>query len=216
MQALLTKLFSFMFGLIAYGLTFVIRYMPGMMEAAVIIGGVVNGPIIGAFTTGMLVPWVNSTGVLVGFIGSLLTTLWIATGGTVYKNYNPYESRTSPTYPTNISGCPVEWLANFEPALEPAPVPLAGHIDIYDVSYVWYTTIGAVLFFALAFVTSLFTSQDLRMLDRKLLAHVIPKCWSWLPEYFTFWLDEWWGYIGVDLPKEELEMKKLTNLENVD
>ena len=28
------------------------RYLPGMLEAAIVIGGVVNGPIIGIFTAG--------------------------------------------------------------------------------------------------------------------------------------------------------------------
>jgi len=215
-QALLTKIFSFLFGLLAYGLTFLIRYMPGMMEAAIVIGGVVNGPILGVFTIGMLLPWVNSTGVLVGFIGSLVTTIWIATGGTVYKHYNPYVSRTSPPYPTNISGCPAEWLEDLEPAISTPPIPLAGHIPLYDISYIWYTTLGLGLIVVLSLITSLFTSTDLRLLDRQLISPVLPKLWSWMPKSFTFWLDEWWHYIGIDLPKPDLEMKKRPTLENTE
>ena len=66
-KAFLTKVFSFLFGLIGYALTFVIRYLPGMLEAAMVIGGVLKGPIFGVFSIGMLVPWVNSKGILVGF-----------------------------------------------------------------------------------------------------------------------------------------------------
>ena len=39
-----------MFGALSFGVTFVIRFLPGMLEAAIVIGGVVNGPIIGLFT----------------------------------------------------------------------------------------------------------------------------------------------------------------------
>ena len=45
-QALLTNVFSSIFGFLGYSMTFLIRFMPGMLEAAMIIGGVINGPII--------------------------------------------------------------------------------------------------------------------------------------------------------------------------
>ena len=109
-QALLTKIFSFIFGVVGYGVTFLIRcqtlplpllarYLPGMLEAAVVIGGVINGPIIGLFSVGMLLPWVGERGALVGFVSAVLLTSWVATGGTVYKSHQPYHSATSPFTP---------------------------------------------------------------------------------------------------------------------
>ena len=77
-----------------------------MLEAAMIIGGVINGPIIGVFSAGMLLPWINSVGVLGGFLRSVLISTWIATGGTVYK----HQSLKTPTYPSNISSCPPDRL----------------------------------------------------------------------------------------------------------
>ena len=133
--------------------------------------------------------------------------------GTVYKHYNPYVSRTSPPYPTNISGCPAEWLEDLEPAMATPPTPLAGHIPLYDISYIWYTTLGAGLIVVLSLITSLFTSTDLRLLDRKLISPVLPKLWSWMPKSSRNLIDEWWYCIGIDLPKHEMELKKRTNLE---
>ena len=52
-----------------------------MLEAAMIIGGVINGPIIGVFSAGMLLLWINSVGVLGGFLGSILISTWKATEG---------------------------------------------------------------------------------------------------------------------------------------
>ena len=202
------KLFSFLFGLLAYGLTFLIRFLPGMMEAAIVIGGVVNGPILGVFTTGMLLPWVDSTGVLVGFILSMITTVWVATGGSVYKHYNPYTSRTSPPYPGNITGCPPSWVEYYEPASPTDTSTLPSHLPIYDISYIWYTTLGTSLVIILALFTSIFTSTDLRMLDKKLLSPALPGLWSWVPQSFRIYIDEWWYYVGIDLPKDNMEMKK--------
>ena len=82
-QALLTKVFSALYGLVGYGLTYCIKFMPGMLEAAMIIGGVTSGPGIGVFTLGLLVPWVSSGAVTTAFITSLLVScnrLWLGTG----------------------------------------------------------------------------------------------------------------------------------------
>ena len=179
-----------------------------MMEAAIIIGGVVNGPILGVFSAGMLLPWVNSAGVLVGFTVSLISTAWVATGGSVYKHHHPYISRTSPPNPTNISGCPPAWLENYQPSLPSQTTALPGHIPLYDISYVWYTTLGASLVIILALLTSLFTSTDIRMLDKKLLSPVLPRLWSWLPSSLRDYIDDWWLYVGADLPSNNMEMKK--------
>ena len=208
----MTKLFSFLFGLVAYGLTFLIRFMPGMLEAAIVIGGVVNGPILAVFSLGMLFPWVNWKGVLAGFFSSILVTVWIATGGSIYKHFNPYISRTSPAFPSNISDCPAEWLSDYKPTISAEPTPLAGHLDIYDISYVWYTTIGLSVNVIVSLIMSLFTSQDLRLLDKNLLAPSLPKLWSWLPTVFSSQINQWWFYVGIDRPKDGLELKKLGNL----
>ena len=47
-----------------------------MLEVGTLITGVITGPIIGLFMVGMLLPWVNNTGALTSFIGSILLTRW--------------------------------------------------------------------------------------------------------------------------------------------
>jgi len=180
-----------------------------MLEAAIVIGGVVNGPIIGIFTAGMLLPWVDSRGALTGlcfeqifflefFVGRKLTTTfrfltsvvfttWVATGGTIYKRYQPYVSITSPHLPNSTSGCPADWLEGLESEIvAPSPTqptqPLAGHLDLYDISYVWYSCIGSSLVVIVALLSACFvSSQDLSQLDKGLLAPVVPHIIYRLP-----------------------------------
>ena len=76
--------------------TTVLRFMPGMLEAGLIIGGVTSGPIIGVFTLGMVVPWVSEKGALGGFIISVAISSWIAAGKTIYGGQLKYVSVTSP------------------------------------------------------------------------------------------------------------------------
>ena len=47
------------FGCVGYGVTFLIRYMPGMLELAMVVGGVTNGPVIAVFGLGLLCPRVR-------------------------------------------------------------------------------------------------------------------------------------------------------------
>ena len=134
-QALLTKVFSALYGLVGYGLTYAIKFMPGMLEAAMIIGGVSSGPGIGVFTLGLLVPWVSSTGVTTGFITSLLVSTWVATGGTLYRQQAEYRSSSAPRHPNTTAGCPPSWLQSYNSSssLSSQPYqPLPGHLPIYE------------------------------------------------------------------------------------
>jgi len=208
-QAFLTKIFALFFGAVTFGVTFVIRYLPGMLEAAIVIGGVVNGPIIGIFTAGMLFPWVDSRGALTGFLTSVLFTTWVAAGGTIYKRYQPYASITSPTFPNSTSGCPSNWVDEMEPAIakNEASQPLPGHLDLYDISYVWYSCIGSSLVVIVALLsTCIISSQDLNKLDRGLLAPFVPKMLSRLPQKLRQ------GWISGDSAKEADEDTKVTRL----
>jgi len=192
-QALLTKLFSFIFGVACFGITYLIRYMPGLLEAAMVVGGVVNGPIIGIFTVGMLLPWVNSRGATLGFMGSVLVTTWVAVGGNVYKRFNPYTSQTSLSVPNSTVGCPATWMDGWEPSPTVPPHPLPGHLDIYDISYVWYSLVGAllVILFSLLYTWTV-SSQDLTQLPPSLMAPILPTLLSYLPPS----LRGWWGLGG--------------------
>ena len=131
------KVFSALYGLVGYALTYCIRFMPGMLEAAMIIGGVTSGPGIGVFTLGLLVPWVSSTAVTTAFITSLLFSTWVATGGTIYRQQASYSGSTAPLHPNTTTGCPPAWLQsdNLTSTTSSSPFPLPGHLPIYEAGF---------------------------------------------------------------------------------
>ena len=210
-QALLTKIFSAIFGLVGYSITFLIRFMPGMLEAAMIVGGVINGPIIGVFSVGMLLPWVNSRGVLGGFLGAILLSTWVATGGTVYKAYMPYKSLTAPPYPQTISGCPTDWVIqqNISAVAEPSTLPK--HIALYDLSYIWYSSMGASMTVILAMLSTIVTSQDISKLDRRLLSPCLARVAMCLPSRWGRRVQEWLEVIGEKGEGNGLEIANLSD-----
>ena len=56
----LTKMLAVGFGIIGYVVVFAVKYLPGVLEAALGIFGIVGGPVLGAFTLGMFFPFANS------------------------------------------------------------------------------------------------------------------------------------------------------------
>lgn len=77
--------------MIGYGVTYAVRFMPGMLELALVVGGVTNGPVIGVFTLGLLVPWVSERGAIAGFFSGVVLSSWIAGGATIYKSQNDFK-----------------------------------------------------------------------------------------------------------------------------
>ena len=59
-KVIITKVLAMSYGVLAYFVVFLVKYLPGVLEAALGIFGIVGGPVLGAFTLGMFVPWCNS------------------------------------------------------------------------------------------------------------------------------------------------------------
>ena len=59
-KVMITKALGLAYGLVAYGIVFLVKYMPNIVEAALSVHGIAGGPVLGAFTLGMFVPWANS------------------------------------------------------------------------------------------------------------------------------------------------------------
>ena len=67
-KIILTKSLAAGFGLVSYVVVFLVKYLPGVLEAALGVFGIVGGPVLGGFTLGMFIPWANS---LVSFFVNL-------------------------------------------------------------------------------------------------------------------------------------------------
>ena len=60
--------------------------------------GVIGGPVLGLFILGIFVPFANSKGAIAGTLSSILFTIWIFVGSTVYEIKYPKK-------PLTIEGC---------------------------------------------------------------------------------------------------------------
>lgn len=204
-QGLVTKVMSVVYGVLGFGTVFLIKILPGMLEAAITIGSVVNGPIIGLFTVGMMLPWVSSRGAMAAISSSFLLTSWLAAGGAIYKQYSTFRGQTDLPFPTNTSSCPAHWLNQTHEEDNPTLVDsyvLPGYIPVYDISYLWLGVIGFSVVCIVSIISILFTMQDFRKLDKKYLSPALPKLMQNVPKFGRDVWDDFWSQVGVDLEKD--------------
>lgn len=78
--AIYAKWISLVFGVISFGLVFLVEQLGSVLQVALSFNGMVGGVTLGMFSLGMFFPWANTKGVLAGSITSLALILWIGLG----------------------------------------------------------------------------------------------------------------------------------------
>jgi len=213
-KIILTKSLAAGFGFLSYFVVFLVKYLPGVLEAALGVFGIVGGPVLGGFTLGMFIPWANSLGAFVGMFSSLIFTMWFGFGQTFAKNYGTYESGVA-VKPTSVASCP----AHIYNATSFAPIQfdtttlapdttdeyVFPHVDIYNVSYMWFSAIPTMWCLVVGSLVSLYKPQCPKKLNPELISPAFRKLfafWPWIGPKITDYIDNTLQ-IGVDYVKDE-------------
>lgn len=64
-------------GTICVGLVFVVERLGSVLQLSMSLGAVTNGPLLGIFTLGVMVPWVEGNGAICGGLAGLISMTWI-------------------------------------------------------------------------------------------------------------------------------------------
>merc|ERR1711915_671045 len=205
----ITKMLAVAFGICGYGVVFAVKYLPGVLEAALGIFGIVGGPVLGVFTLGMFFPFANTKGAFVGTLSSLIFTMWMGFGQTasqLTKHYNG--ARWSPKMPTSIEHCPASWLTHYNDTTATASVAPSEsfqHLALYEVSYIWFSAIACVWCLVVGCAVSLSTQPQI---DRRLISPALPRLFAWWPERVFRWIDQYYKNIGKDF-KEVMSVNRV-------
>ena len=102
----LSKTLALFYGIFCYGIIFLVKDIPGLVQAWLGIFGVLGGPVLGLFSLGMFIPFANAIGAMSGGIVSVTLMLWIAIGGNFSRlsGETVYERKMVST-----EGCPASW-----------------------------------------------------------------------------------------------------------
>ena len=169
-----------------------VKYLPGVLEAALGIFGIMGGPVLGAFVLGMFFPYCNEVGAFIGAFTSLIFTCWMGFGQTVARQAQTYDgSRWGRKFPTSIDNCPPSW-TNFttpEPKEPFAPFlhlelyevsatcsSIIYHITIYNpkVSYMYFSAVACLWCVIVGAIISLIRPVDHKTLDPRLTSPALP------------------------------------------
>lgn len=168
------------FGAICVGLVLVVERLGSVLQLSMSLGSVANGPLLGIFTMGVAMPWVHGNGAICGGSVGLGVMGWL-----VYRAQAAIASGELqfPVKPVTTMGCAYSYLepatANMlavnatEAPVTAMPPPFVddGSFNVYHVSYLWYTLMGAVITTTVALLVSFaLGANDPRRVDRRLLA----------------------------------------------
>nr|XP_053643904.1 LOW QUALITY PROTEIN: sodium-coupled monocarboxylate transporter 1-like [Cherax quadricarinatus] len=94
------KVITLIIGLIGTGLGILMEKLGGVLEVGAMFSGIICGPLCGIFLAGILTPWVNAKGAMVGELTAFVLSAWVVVGNYVHGSAPQY-------LPLSTSGCPV-------------------------------------------------------------------------------------------------------------
>ncbi|XP_014479507.1 PREDICTED: sodium-coupled monocarboxylate transporter 1-like [Dinoponera quadriceps] len=181
-----------------------------VLQLSMSLSAITSGPTLAIFTMGVLLPWINARGALVGGLAGLSFMGWLglSAGTAIATGRIKFEEKPVTTEGCTYSFPQVENLLLFVPPdsiLEDASVeePLA----VFRLSYIWYTMIGALLTISISFLATLITSQDVEKLDPMLLAPFIRKYFKSSSRNMATEKHQ------IEITKSDLKMASLANNE---
>ncbi|XP_013106008.2 sodium-coupled monocarboxylate transporter 1 isoform X5 [Stomoxys calcitrans] len=159
-------------GLSSIGLVYVVEQLGMVLQLSATLQSIVYGPMLGIFTVGMLMPWLNEKSVLSGSIVSFLCMAWICINAQIANVTGAFRHSK---LPVSVEGCDYEFDMTKYLNSTSEYLPSQGS-SIYHVSFLLYTGLGAVLVMLASNVASLFFGlNDISKLDGKLLAPFMAK-----------------------------------------
>ncbi|KAK5645805.1 hypothetical protein RI129_004269 [Pyrocoelia pectoralis] len=183
--ALWGKCISIVYGVLSFGLVFIVEQLGSVMQIALSFNGMVGGVTLGLFSVGMFFPWANSKGALTGATLALALVLWMGMGQQVSVANGTY---TVQQKAISVEGC--HCLNHTENAAE--AVQEGSLFFLYRISYLWYSAIGFIVTVVVGFVVSIITGpQDPKDVDPDLIS---PP----------------WAYLYENLPRDWKEFLKLS------
>lgn len=170
------------FGAICVCLVLVVEKLGAVLQLSMSLGAVTNGPLLGIFTMGVMLPWVHGTGAIIGGATGLIVMAWIcAKAQTALAS----GELTFVTKPVDTQGCSYTFVAAEPLSMlsinDTEMLVIDEGIDepefaIYHISFMWYTLFGAIITIVVSLIASFIVgANNPRNIDPKLLAPFVRK-----------------------------------------
>ncbi|XP_035660677.1 sodium-dependent multivitamin transporter-like isoform X2 [Branchiostoma floridae] len=162
--------------------------MGQVLQASNSVFGAIGGPLLGLFSLGMLFPWANSAGAIVGLLSGIFIAFWIAVGAKIFPPYSPTKS-------TSIADCilpnvtmanattpTVPFATNVISTLMPTDEPRPAIAELYTLSYMWYSATAFAVVVVVGLLVSFITGPNKpQQVDPRLICPVFDRLLCCLP-----------------------------------
>lgn len=222
-ELLFSKLVVLIFGFVTFSIAVIILQTDSVvvLQLSYSLYSILSGPVFGCFIAGMIFPWTNKHGALVGLITSLCLMSWLVLGaqinrpsgvkplpvitdGCIWMERNNqseqvYNSTLNSSLTSNA--LPTFSTTKFIGTTEDEPEP---HVfNFYRMSYMWYVSFGMIINVIVSLVISFITGPtNPKDLNSKLMSPLFYKMFPFLPERIRQYL-----YLGVDYKSKDSDEK---------
>lgn len=170
------------FGGICVCLVFLVEKLGSVLMLTISLTAISNGPLLGIFTMGVLMPWIGGTAVVFGAATGLSIMTWICIRAQAAIQAGELVFATKPV---DTQGCgyifmddPLNMLGINGTALPTSAAADAAEPDfaLYHISYLWYTLFGALITITVSLIVSAIVGfNDPRKMDPKLFAPFVRR-----------------------------------------
>ncbi|XP_075144984.1 solute carrier family 5 member brother of rumpel [Haematobia irritans] len=163
-------------GTLCVFLVYIVEHMGTVLQLTMSLEAITNGPLLGIFTIGVFMPWINGNSAILGGVVGVIGMSWlslkaqwaVASGAMVYE-----------TKPLTVEHCDYK----FDPSLLVTTMnsTLSSQASedifpVYRISYMWYTCLGACITMGVAIGCHfIFGGNDPKKVDQSLLSPCIRK-----------------------------------------
>lgn len=169
-------------GAISVGLVFLVEQLGPVFQIALSTRGVTDGPLLGLFVLGILIPWANTKGVLLGGCVGLISMFWLVAGAQWHIMHGRIKHDS---LPTSMNGCPYplnETLTTAIPTpawMDPGEEPMM----LFQISFMHYTIIGAAIVVVVGIIASYAFGVDLESVNPD---HITPIMKRYVTKFSVF------------------------------
>lgn len=172
------KLTVVILGTICVALVFVVEQAgTHMLQLSISLGSITNGPSFGIFNMGILLPWINGKGALIGGIAGLSFMGWLGLSAqaAISSGKIMFDMK-----PVTTEGCTYSFPQVENLLLSVPPDSILDDVGeepwaLYRLSYLWYTMTGTIVTISVGLIVTLITSEDVEKLDPMLVAPFVRK-----------------------------------------
>ncbi|XP_037951198.1 sodium-coupled monocarboxylate transporter 2-like [Teleopsis dalmanni] len=176
-MAVLLRLIVVFFGVVCMALVFVVEKLGMVLQLSTMISAVSMGPLLGIYTMGVCLPWINGKSALTGGLVSFFTTSWLITNAQISQMKGELRH---PTLPVSVEGCSYAY-DNFTIAFQTEQYDGSSERNIYHLSFLWFTSLGGVICITVAALSSLYYGRNnIKKIDPALLSPLIKR---YLPKH---------------------------------